>query len=109
MKKITLDQKHLFDLINQGQIEWSSHALRRMLERGISREAVKHIVCTGEIIEYYPDDTPFPSGLYFGIWKNQSLHVVISYDTRNQMIFLITAYWPDEKHFESDFKTRRKE
>jgi hypothetical protein len=54
-----------------------------MLEQGISRAAVKNIISTGELIEDYPYDTPFPSGLFFGIWQNQPLHVVISYDRPN--------------------------
>jgi len=36
------------------------------------------------------------------------LHVVIAYDAASQKIYVITAYWPDEEHFESGFKTRRK-
>lgn len=44
----------------------------------------------------------------FGMWKTQPLHVVVAYDRLNQKVFLITAYLPDEKHFEGDFKTRRK-
>jgi len=51
-----------------------------MLEKGISRASVKHIICTGEMIENYPDDKPFPSGLFYGIWQNQPLHAVIAYD-----------------------------
>jgi len=38
-----------------------------MLEKGISRASVKHIICTGEMIENYPDDKPFPSGLFYGM------------------------------------------
>jgi hypothetical protein len=102
-------QDQLVDISKQGGIEWSAHALRRMLEQGISRATVKNIICTGELIEDFPDDTPFPSGLFFGIWQNQPLHVVIAYDRPNQNVFLITAYLPDEEHFEVDFKTRRKQ
>jgi len=36
------------------------------------------------------------------------LQVVIAYDAASQKIYVITAYWPDEEHFESGFKTRRK-
>ena len=93
----------------QGEkIEWSVHAFRKMLERGISREAVKYIICAGEIIEDYPDDKPFPSALFFGMWQNQPLHAVVAYDASNQKMFVITVYWPDEEHFESGFKVRRK-
>lgn len=94
--------------VYQGNIEWSKHSLRRMLEQGISRAAVKHVICKGELIENDPGDTPFPSGLFFGMWQNQPLHAVVAYDTVNQIAFLITAYRPDKVHFEADFKTRRK-
>lgn len=102
-----MNHDQLVGIIQQGRIEWSAHALKRMLEKGISRASVKHIICTGEMIENYPDDKPFPSGLFYGIWQNQPLHAVIAYDFTEQKIFLITAYWPDEEHFETDFKTRR--
>jgi hypothetical protein len=62
-----------------------------------------------KMIESYSDDKPFPSGLFHRIWKDKPLHAVIAYDTVGQKIFVITAYWPDEEHFEEDFKTRRKQ
>ncbi len=105
---MAIDQDQLTNAIKGGQIEWSIHALRRMLEKGISREAVKYVICTGEAIESYPDDTPFPSGLFFGVWQDKPSHVVVAHSQSNQQVFIITAYWPDKEHFESDFKTRRK-
>ena len=97
----------LKDLIQRNKIEWSAHALERMLEKGISRTSVKYILLNGEMIESYSDDKPFPSGLFHGTWKDKSLHVVIAYDTASERIFVITAYWPDEDHFTGDFRTRR--
>jgi hypothetical protein len=80
-----------------------------MLEKGISRASVKYIIINGEMIENYPDDKPFPSGFFlWTVGRYVILHVVISYDAASQKIFVITAYWPDEEHFESDFRTRRK-
>ena len=98
----------LINIIQQGRIEWSAHALKRMLEKGISRASEKHIICTGEMIENYPDDKPFPSGLFYGIRINKKIISVLGYDFTDQKIFLITAYWPDEEHFETDLKTRRR-
>jgi len=79
-----------------------------MLEKGISRASVKYIITNGEMIESYPDDKLFPSGLFHGTWEDMALHVVIAYDATSPKIFIITAYWPDEEHFESDFMTRRR-
>ena len=106
-KRGTMDHDQLIGAVQQGRIEWSAHALRRMLERGISRESVKHALCTGEVIEDYPDDAPFPSALYMGIFQAQPLHVVAAYNGHSKKMFIITAYWPDEVHFSPDFKTRR--
>jgi len=78
-----------------------------MIEKGISRASVKYVISQGEMIESYPDDKPFPSGLFHGIWQHKALHVIIAYDIAAQKIFVITAYWPDEEHFEGDFRTRR--
>jgi len=37
-----------------------------MMERGISRKIVKKILLSGEIVENYPDDKPYPSALFLG-------------------------------------------
>lgn len=97
------------DLINAlkvGNIEWRRHALERMLQRNISRSDVKETLKYGEIIEYYKMDKPFESALFF-YHKEKVLHVVASFDKINKIIYIITAYIPDTKHFLEDLKTRR--
>lgn len=93
--------------LKNGRIEWQKHALEQMLERGISRETVKEVLRNGEIIENYPDDKPYPSGLFLGWIKGEPLHVVAAFDSLTGWCFIITAYKPDLEHFESDYKTRR--
>ena len=44
----------------------SLHAQERLRQRGIKQKDIKNCVMTGEIIEQYPDDFPFPSCLIFG-------------------------------------------
>ncbi len=89
-------------------IEWSAHALRKMLERWISRKAVKQIIMNGEVIEDYPHDTPYPSALIFGMQEKFAVHAVISFDHLEEKVYVITAYIPDDRLFESDCKTRKK-
>ena len=96
-------------MVEQGNIEWSAHALRRMIQRGITRRVVKHVICEGEIIEVYNDDKPFPSILVVGYFEGKAIHVILAYDDSNEKIFLITVYYPDLIHFLEDYKTRRKE
>ncbi len=64
----------LQDAIKEGHIEWQRHALEKMMERGISRKAVKEVLLNGEIIENYPDDKPYPSALFLG-WTNNQLYM----------------------------------
>ena len=102
-----MDQKALKIAIKNGNIEWQRHALERMLERGISRAMVKEVLLSGEVIEDYPNDKPFPSALFAGWSKEKPLHVVAAFDAQSSYCFVITAYRPDLEHFESDYKTRR--
>jgi len=90
-----------------GAIEWQRHSLERMMERGISRDNVKQTLLTGEIIEDYAEDKPFPSALFLGRQEGIPLHVVAAFDERSGTCFIVTAYYPDEEHFGPDFRTRR--
>lgn len=61
---------------------------------------------SGEIVEQYPDDFPFPSCLIFGYASdNRIIHVVISDEGESGRI--ITAYIPNTTKFENDLKTRK--
>lgn len=84
----------------------SGHAKNRCRERGIKQRDIRNCVITGEIIEQYPDDFPFPSCLVFGYSvDNRVIHVVISSEGESGRI--ITAYIPNTEKFEYDLKTRR--
>lgn len=103
-----MNKEQLKIAIKNGYLEWQRHAFERMMERGISRESVKAVLLTGEIIEEYPDNKPYPSALFFGRIRGNPLHVVAAFDYKSNYCFIITAYKPDLEHFESDYKTRRK-
>lgn len=77
-----------------------------MLVRGIARDDVKVAIETGEVIDSYPADTPFPSALVLGWIGPRALHVVLSYDASSGYAFIITAYEPDDRHVGPDRKTR---
>ncbi len=83
------------------------HAIRRMFERRISEDAVRRILETGEVIESYPEDKPFPSNLLLGWEGSRPIHVVIARDDREKSIIIITAYEPDIAQWYPDFKRRR--
>ena len=96
----------LWQAVADGRIFWQRHALVRMLERGISRQMVKTCILEGTIIERYNDDKPLPSVLVLG-FPEGPLHVVAAYDKTERTGYIITAYRPDDRHFEADFTTRR--
>ena len=93
--------------VEHGKMEWLKHAFARMMERGISRAIIKHVLLTGEIIEEYADHKPYPSGLFLGWYAGEPFHVVASLDEEHGLCYVITAYKPDLTHFKEDFKTRR--
>ena len=102
-----MDREKLRMAIENGNIEWQRHILERMMERDISREIVKKVLLTGEIVEDYPEDKPYPSGLFFGMIGGVPFHVVAALDPIGGYCFIITVYRPDLEHFESNYKTRR--
>ena len=101
-----MDIERIKELCDQNHIRWSAHVAQRMMERFISRAAVISAICSGEIIEDYPDDFPLPSCLILGIVNGNPLHVVVAQD--EEEIVIISVYRPDLNKFEPDFRTRRK-
>lgn len=87
-------------------IEITLHAAKRLEQRGILIEDILSCIQTGEIIEQYPDDYPYPSCLILGMSVSQFLlHVVVGSDLTT--LWIVTAYYPDSEKWESDFKTRK--
>lgn len=72
------------------------------------RSTVLHILRFGECIEDYPEDYPFPNGLFFGWHGDKPLHVVAALEETSPRVYIITAYESDLEHFENDFRTSRK-
>ena len=85
----------------------TEHARIRLSERGITLDDIIKCVADGEIIEQYQNDKPLPSCLVLGAeLSGKYIHAVVSHD--DEFIYLITAYYPDNRQWNSDFKTRRK-
>lgn len=93
-------------LCENGSIRWTGHILKRLMQRGIFRASVVQAIRSGEIIEQYPDDYPYPSCLLLGTTEaGEALHIVCGIGEGE--VWLITAYHPDPDEWESDLKTRR--
>ena len=101
-----MDITDLRRLCADDAIRWTDHVLKRLLLRGISQADVLQAIHSGEVIEDYPDDYPFPSCLLLGTdATGDPLHVCCGRGPDE--IWMITAYHPDPDEWESDLKTRK--
>lgn len=94
--------------VDRGRIEWRRHVLERITARGILQSQVVDVLLTGEQIEDYSEDRPYPSALFLGFQSGKPIHVVASFDEEGDYAYIITAYQPNLDVFDTDFKTRRK-
>lgn len=83
------------------------HAIQRMFQRGVTVDDVRQVLATGETIENYPDDTPYPSRLVLGRLGSRPLHVVFAENNAMREIIVVTVYEPDPDRWDSDFRRRR--
>ena len=90
-------------------IQLTEHALKRALERNIDIEKdIIPAILSGEIIEEYPNDYPYKSYLILGVTLSQVyLHVVCAIG--EDVLWIITEYFPDINAWEKDFKTRKEQ
>lgn len=86
------------------KLVFRQHAIRRMFERDISVEDVERTLETGTLIEDYPDDTPYRSGLWLGFAEGRPLHVVAARNDGERII--VTVYEPDPALWSSNFSRR---
>jgi len=103
-----LDVEVLRRALRASKIEWRKHVLQRLAERGMAQEDVLNVLLSGEKIQEYSDDKPFPSALFLGYIGGKPLHVVAACDQASEKAFIITAYEPSLEIFESDYRTRRR-
>jgi len=80
--------------------------MERCRERGITVKDIRSAIMSGEIIENYPDDFPFPSCLVCGkSEKDTIIHICMSDEGESSKV--ITAYFPSSEKWESDLMTRK--
>ncbi|HYW76857.1 MAG TPA: DUF4258 domain-containing protein [Gammaproteobacteria bacterium] len=89
------------------EVVFSGHAIRRMFERALGRDAILETVHTGEVIAEYPDDTPYPSYLLLGFVSGEPVHVVAAREAATPRWFVVPAYRPDPAEWSDDFRSRR--
>lgn len=83
------------------------HAIQRMFERRVSAEDVEQVLATGEMIEEYPEDRPYPSRLVLGTVDNRPLHVVAADNAVASETIIISVYEPEPRQWEAGFRRRK--
>jgi hypothetical protein len=78
-----------------------------MFQRRISDQEVRHVIETGETIETYPEDSPYPSRLVLGWYGLRPLHVVVADNAMEQETIVITVYESSQDQWEEGFRRRR--
>jgi hypothetical protein len=78
-----------------------------MFERQISVGDIIAVIGSGETIEDYQDDKPYPSRLVLGWRGARPVHVVVAQNLSENELIVITVYEPDPELWEADFRRRR--
>lgn len=89
------------------RIVFRIHAIKRMFQRQVSEEDVKQVLATGEMIESYPNDRPYPSKLLLGWRGSRPLHVVAADNVQSDETIVITVYEPAPQEWEAGFARRK--
>lgn len=79
-----------------------------MFSRNIAFDDVETILKSGETIEEYPSDNPYPSKLLLGFIAKRPIHIVAAFDDNEKCCIIVTAYEPDKDLWAANFKNRKK-
>lgn len=88
---------------------FTRHAVAQMFDRKISTSDVKSVIQTGEVIQSYTEDKPYPSFLMLAYMNKRPIHVVIARNQQTGECIIVTAYEPSPSLWDPDFKNRLKD
>jgi hypothetical protein len=93
--------------LNSNQYRLTKHATIVRLQRNITMNELKIALLSGEIIEKYPNDQPYPSCLVLGwLSSGDPLHIVCSRGNSEPAMRIVTVYEPSDDKWYNDYKTR---
>ena len=99
-KSFTLDRVYY---TNHAKFEMENEEFGRILD-----SEIYECVTTGEVLEEYLMDKPYPSILISGKTNlGRPIHVVCSYNEDEKIVIVITVYHPDPDLW-IDYKIRRR-
>jgi hypothetical protein len=98
---------NIIDAIQAKRIRITDHADEEAESDQLTFDEVYFSVISGEIIEDYPDDKPYPSCLIYGQnFSGDPVHSVWAFNDENQWAVLITVYRPDPERW-INFRERK--
>jgi len=98
---------NIIDAIQARRIRITDHADEEAESDQLTFDEVYFSVISGEIIEDYPDDKPYPSCLIYGQnFSGDPVHSVWAFNDENQWAVLITVYRPDPERW-INFRERK--
>ena len=78
-----------------------------MFQRRINEKAVRHVLATGEVIEEYPNETPYPSRLVLGWCGPRPIHIAAADNIDAGETIVFTVYEPSLDKWDSNFRRRK--
>lgn len=97
----------IIEAVRGGRIRITDHADEEAFADHLMYDEIYYSVMSGEVIEEYPHDRPYPSCLVFGRnFAGEPIHSVWAYNPESQWAVLITVYRPDPDRWVDD-KVRR--
>ncbi len=83
------------------------HAINRMFQRHFSKQNIRDGLESGDVIEKYSDDKPYPSRLILGWLGTRPIHVVVADNDEDMETIVVTVYEPDRDQWDPDFRRRK--
>lgn len=86
--------------INGKRFRITDHAEEEAYDDRISLSEILNTIRTGEILEQYSDDKPYPSCLIFSkLYNGDTIHTVWAFNEVTKSSVLITTYRPDPRRW----------
>ena len=104
-----MDIEKIRSRIRLGQYTISFTHTEKLRERMIEAADLEEAVLNGSIIEPYPEDPRGASCLILGFTRSSKpLHIVCG-NLEEEEVLIVTAYEPDPREWEKNWKTRKSE
>src|SRR3990172_11664587 len=91
-----MDVAHIVEAIGARRVRITDHADEEAAADRLTLDEIYFAALSGEIIEDYPTDKPYPSCLIYGRTSiGEPVHSVWAYNADTRWAVLVTVYRPD--------------